>query len=202
VDTRTASAVKRTRLQPEARRGQLLEVAIVAFGARPYEEVTIADVAEAAGVSKGLVFNYFDSKRELFREVLRLVASRADLASDPDPELSAPERFRTGLERFVAIVAKLPHLLPPFGGDPEAREYVEAAYDAIADRMITRMGVSSTPRLRHAVLAWIEFVRTTTASWVTDHPITRDELIELQIVTFRAAANTALGPEAPRAALP
>jgi hypothetical protein len=52
------------------------------------------------------------------------------------------------------------------------------------------------------VISWIEFVRTTTASWMADHPISRDELIELQIATFRGAATTALGPEAPRAALP
>jgi len=198
----TDAVPKRTRLEPEARREQLLETAIATFGTRPYEEVTIADVAARAGVSKGLVFNYFGSKRQLYSEVLRVAASRADLVSDPDPSLSAPDRFRTGLERFVTIVATTPHLIPALGGDPEAREFAERTYEAIADRVISRMGVSSTPRLRHAVISWIEFVRTTTASWVADQPITREELIELQIVTFRAVATSALGSQASAAALP
>ncbi len=200
--SREVDARRRTRLAPGTRREQLLEAAIAAFGVRPYEEVTIADVAAAAGVSKGLVFNYFGSKSDLFREVLREAAGRADLATDPDPRLSAPERFRTGLEHFVTVVSTRPHLLPALGRDPDADGFVEATYEAIADRVISRMGVSSTPRLRHAVVAWIEFVRSTTAAWVVDNTVTRGELIELQIATFRAAATSALGPDAGRAALP
>jgi AcrR family transcriptional regulator len=197
-----AKAPARTRLSPDARREQLLEVAIASFGSHPYDEVTIADVARRAGVSKGLVFNYFATKRELFREALRVAADRADLATDPDPSLPAAERFRTGLERFVTIVAANPHLLPAFGRDPEVRALVDAAYDSIAERMIERMEVAPTPRLRHAVLAWLEFVRATTTSWVADPALTREQLIELQIVTFRAAASAALGSAASSAALP
>jgi AcrR family transcriptional regulator len=197
-----AQAPQRTRLDPDERREQLLEVAIASFGSRPYGEVTIADIAQRAGVSKGLVFNYFDGKRQLFREVLRVAAARADLASDPDPALPAGERFRIGLERFVAIVAERPHLLPAVAADPEVRATVDAAYQSVADRMIERMGVTPTPRLRHAVLGWLEFVRATTAGWVADPALTRDELIELQIATFRAAATSALGADAARAALP
>ena len=197
-----ARAPKRTRLSPDARREQLLDVAIASFGSRPYDEVTIADVARRAGVSKGLVFKYFSTKRELFREVLRVAAARADLATDPDPTLPAADRFRTGLERFVTIVAANPHLLLAFGRDPEVRALVDAAYQSVADRMIERMEVDPTPRLRHAVLAWLEFVRATTTGWVAERALTREELIELQIVTFRAAATAALGAGASRAALP
>jgi AcrR family transcriptional regulator len=197
-----AKALQRTRLDPDERRRQLLEVAIASFGSRPYGEVTIADIAHRARVSKGLVFNYFDTKRRLFREVLRVAAARADLASDPDPALPAAERFRIGLDRFVTIVAANPYLLLAVAADPDVRALVDAAYQSVADRMIERMGVDPTPRLRHAVLGWLEFVRATTARWVADSALTREELIELQIATFRAVASSALGADSDRAALP
>jgi AcrR family transcriptional regulator len=197
-------ARNRIRMRPEARREQLLDAAVWVFGSRPYDEVTMAAIAERAGVSKGLVFNYFRGKRELYREVLRVAAGRAELASDPDPALPAPQRFRVGLEVFVTAVAGAPHLLRAYGAgaDPEARALIAAVYESIAARMIDRMGVAATPRLRHAVLAWLEFVRTTTVAWIAERAVTREQLIELQIATFRAAAETALGPDAKRAALP
>ena len=198
----STNAPSRTRLTPDARRGQLLEVATASFGSRPYDEVTIADIARRAGVSKGLLFNYFDSKRQLFREVLLAAIARADLATDPDPSLPAAERFRTALERFVTIVSAAPYLLPAVGADPEARALADAGYRAVADRMIERMGVDPTPRLRHAVLGWLEFVRATTAAWVARRALTRDELIDLQIAVFRAAATSALGADVSGAALP
>ncbi len=197
-----ARPLPRTRLDPDERREQLLEVAIATFGSRPYGEVTIAEIATRAGVSKGLVFNYFDSKRQLFREVLRVAVARADLASDPDPALPAADRFRIGLERFVTVVAQSPYLLPAVAADAEVRAIVDAAYHSVAGRMIERMGVSPTPRLRHAVLGWLEFVRATTASWVADPGLSREELIELQVSTFRAAASSALGAGSAGASLP
>jgi AcrR family transcriptional regulator len=49
----------RTRLEPSARRAQLVDVGLQMLGARPLEQVAIDDVAAAAGISRGLLFDYF-----------------------------------------------------------------------------------------------------------------------------------------------
>jgi AcrR family transcriptional regulator len=58
-------ATTRRRELPEVRREQLLDAATAMFLDRGLAEATMADVAEAAGVAKGTVYLYFDSKSAL-----------------------------------------------------------------------------------------------------------------------------------------
>jgi AcrR family transcriptional regulator len=55
----------RRREPPEVRREQLLDAAAQVFLDRGLAQATIADVAEAAGLAKGTVYLYFDSKSAL-----------------------------------------------------------------------------------------------------------------------------------------
>jgi AcrR family transcriptional regulator len=55
----------RRREPPEVRREQLLDAAAQVFLDRGLAQATIADVAEAAGLAKGTVYLYFDSKSVL-----------------------------------------------------------------------------------------------------------------------------------------
>lgn len=57
-----ASALpKQKRLAPAARQRQLLECALDAFVAKGYQGATMADIADAAGVSRAIVYNHFGS---------------------------------------------------------------------------------------------------------------------------------------------
>ena len=62
-----------TRLPRAARRAQLVEVGASAFLARGYDGTSMEDVAQAAGVSRLIVYRNFDSKEQLYREILRQV---------------------------------------------------------------------------------------------------------------------------------
>ena len=54
-----------TRLSPDERRSALLDAGQAVFAARPFEAVSMAELARAAGVSKGLVYHYFDDKNAI-----------------------------------------------------------------------------------------------------------------------------------------
>jgi AcrR family transcriptional regulator len=54
--------VGRQRLSPERRREQLLQIGARLFAEHPYEDVWIEEVAELAGVSRGLLYHYFPTK--------------------------------------------------------------------------------------------------------------------------------------------
>jgi AcrR family transcriptional regulator len=53
----------RTRLDVDERRTQLVELGLEHFGERAYDDVSIDAIAEAAGISKGLLYHYFPTKR-------------------------------------------------------------------------------------------------------------------------------------------
>ena len=59
------------RLPPEVRREEILEAALAVFSELGFDRATLNDVAERAGVTKGAVYHYFESKEQLFIALLR-----------------------------------------------------------------------------------------------------------------------------------
>lgn len=93
---------KRTRLSPEARRQQLVEIGAKLFAERPFNDVWIEEVASAAGVSRGLVYHYFPNKRDFFSEIVRHSLRRSYEISTPDPDVP-PERWLIdGIDRIFS----------------------------------------------------------------------------------------------------
>ena len=71
----TAKTRKRTKplrweRRPEERPRELLEAALDVFAQRGYRNTRLDDVAEAAGVTKGAIYHYFDTKEELLLSVI------------------------------------------------------------------------------------------------------------------------------------
>jgi AcrR family transcriptional regulator len=62
------------RLTAEQRRQQLFAVALELFARRGYRATTMDDIAEAAGVTKPLVYQHFSSKRALYLELVESIA--------------------------------------------------------------------------------------------------------------------------------
>ena len=62
------------RLTAERRRQQLFAVALELFAQRGYRSTTMDDIAEAAGVTKPLVYQHFSSKRALYLELVDSIA--------------------------------------------------------------------------------------------------------------------------------
>jgi AcrR family transcriptional regulator len=56
-----------TRLPASARRRQLLDAALDAFAERGFHATSMNDVAEAAGVTKPVLYQHFGSKRALYQ---------------------------------------------------------------------------------------------------------------------------------------
>lgn len=64
------------RLPANARREQILEVALDVFAAAGFHGASMNDVADAAGVTKPVLYQHFDSKRELYQALLEAVGNR------------------------------------------------------------------------------------------------------------------------------
>lgn len=64
------------RLRAPERRQQLLDTALATFARLGYHDAAMNDIAEAAGVTKPVLYQHFGSKRELFLELLADVGGR------------------------------------------------------------------------------------------------------------------------------
>jgi AcrR family transcriptional regulator len=111
-------ATARRREPPEVRREQILDAAAGVFLDRGLAEATMAEVAEAAGVAKGTVYLYFDSKSALLtalraRYTDRWLAQSGRLDAPPGRG-GHPRQLRAFLGEmydFHAANQRLHHLL-------------------------------------------------------------------------------------------
>src|SRR6476619_3320829 len=78
-------------LLADARREQILQAAAQVFAAKGFHRATVRDVARAAGVADGTIYNYFENKTALLLGILdRLNESDrrdADLAQSGNTDI-------------------------------------------------------------------------------------------------------------------
>lgn len=101
-------ATTRTRLDPELRREQIVDAAERVFHGRDPSDVTFEQVAEAAGVSRALVYNYFGDKGGLLAAVYLRNFQRLDdaLVAAMNTASSAPERLRAIIRCYLDFARK------------------------------------------------------------------------------------------------
>ncbi|HEY6788022.1 MAG TPA: TetR family transcriptional regulator [Trebonia sp.] len=76
------------RWQPDAR-ARLQEAALALYGERGYEETTVAEIAERAGLTKRTFFRYFADKREVLFWGSELLEQRMVAAIEAAPEAAS-----------------------------------------------------------------------------------------------------------------
>lgn len=110
------------------RRSQILTAAAVIFARKGFDRATIADIAKAAGLAEGSIYNYFRSKDELLAQIPRQLAQPVltqlldrlpSPASAEEMEAfllqlgtASVERVRTNARLFKVFFSALPHLSP------------------------------------------------------------------------------------------
>lgn len=62
----------------DASRQKILEAALELFGTKGYESTTITDLVKKANISKGLIYHYFDSKREILEQLVQYLMDSGD----------------------------------------------------------------------------------------------------------------------------
>lgn len=180
---------RRSRLSSDARREQLLAAGADLLGRRPYDEVSIEEIAAAAGVSKGLLYHYFPTKRDFVLAALRRGERELGVLTAPDPDLPPAKQLDAALDRFLDFVedhavAYMAIFRSRGGGDPEIEATLEQnrqlRLDALIDSLTrweaSPVPVERTPLLETAVQGWIFFVEGALLRWLERRDLDRDEL--------------------------
>ncbi|MCJ1680760.1 TetR/AcrR family transcriptional regulator [Streptomyces sp. APSN-46.1] len=191
------------RLSVEERRAQLLDSALSLFAHRAPEEVSLDDVAEAAGVSRPLVYRYFPGgKQQLYEAALRSAADVLELCFAEPQAGPLTQRLSRALDRYLAFVdehdAGFAALLQ--GGSVVETSRTTATVDGIrraaADAILLHLSVPAPgPRLRMMVRTWITAVEAASLIWIDEgkQPAVdqlRDWLLDQFIALLTATAAT------------
>ncbi|TSD46206.1 TetR/AcrR family transcriptional regulator [Rhodococcus sp. KBS0724] len=192
---------KRTRLSPDERRAQLIDLGARMLAERPLEQISVEDIADQAGVSRGLLFHYFASKSEFHLAIVRHTSQQMLARTEPDETDDPIATLRSVLVSYVDYVTDnrttyVSLLRGTASGDPQMREVFEQTRDIMAARTLDQLptiGLPRTPQVELAVRGWIAFVEEATISWLRAPAITREELIELTVHALPALASAAAG---------
>ncbi|MFE0699213.1 TetR/AcrR family transcriptional regulator [Streptomyces sp. NPDC058872] len=196
------------RLSVEERRGQLLRAALELFAQRAPEDVSLDDVAEAAGVSRPLVYRYFPGgKQQLYEAALRSHADALNRCFAEPAEGAPTERLGRVLDRYLAFVDQhdtgFSALLR--GGSVAETSRTSAIVDevrrAAAEQILVHLGAERPgPRLGMLVRTWIAAVEAASLIWLDEgkQPPERelrdwlvDHLVALLAATATSDAETA-----------
>lgn len=155
------------RLSADARREQILDVAIDVFGRAGYFGASMNDIAEAAGVTKPVLYQHFDSKSDLYSALLDEVGSRMldAIAKATADATNGKEQTERGFQAYFRWVAhRHDEFMLLFGGSArhdgdfsaQVRRITDDAAAAIASLIAVDIEPTHRTTLAHAIVGLAE----------------------------------------------
>ncbi|MDV3128211.1 TetR/AcrR family transcriptional regulator [Mycobacterium sp. 21AC1] len=190
---------KQVSLPRGGRRAAIVAVAADLFAAKPYDEIFISDIAEAAGVAHGLLFYHFKDKRGLYLEVLKQVLSEAVALHEARPdETTKAQRLKGAIHRQIEY--RRDHaqtslvLMRPAGADPDIDAIFEQARRSGAEFLLQLLDIGSNevdPTVRATIRGCMGLTDEMVIDWLNhgcDLPI--EQLVDLSYTTTIAVLSS------------
>ncbi|MFD5050558.1 TetR/AcrR family transcriptional regulator [Streptomyces tendae] len=177
----------------EERRQQLIGVALDLFSRRSPDEVSIDEIASAAGISRPLVYHYFPGKLSLYEAALQRASD--DLAArfvEPHQGPLGARLLRVMGRYFDFVDEHGPGFSALMRGGPAVgssttNALVDSVRQAAYVQILSHLDVTEPPaRLELVVRSWISLAESTALLWLDGRRIPRAEL-ESQLVHDFAA---------------
>ncbi|MEV0018965.1 TetR/AcrR family transcriptional regulator [Streptomyces tendae] len=177
----------------EERRQQLIGVALDLFSRRSPDEVSIDEIASAAGISRPLVYHYFPGKLSLYEAALQRASD--DLAArfvEPHQGPLGARLLRVMGRYFDFVDEHGPGFSALMRGGPAVgssttNALVDSVRQAAYVQILSHLDVTEPPaRLELVVRSWISLAESTALLWLDGRRIPRAEL-EAQLVHDFAA---------------
>ncbi|MEV6263522.1 helix-turn-helix domain-containing protein [Streptomyces sp. NPDC051784] len=191
---------RRRRMEPDARRAEILGVARQLFGAGGYTTVSLSDIATGAGVARALVSHYFGSKRQLYLEVVRQMMVVPASVSERLPPTTPEERLSICVDRWLEVVERNRDMwlsaigLESLGNDPEIDQIMleadEVATDRILEAAMMTDVVEGRTKLRAMIRAHSSMLKAASREWLVRGTLSRSDLHVMLTRTVVHLLNT------------
>ncbi|MGW3307379.1 TetR/AcrR family transcriptional regulator [Streptomyces sp. NPDC001073] len=182
----------RRRLSTEERREQLLTVGARLFSEDPYDDVWIEQVAEIAGVSRGLLYHYFPTKRDFFAAVVERESERMLRMTAAVPGVPAREQLAVALDTYLEYVHTHAHGYRAFhradaAGDQTVRRVYQRALAAQERQILAALAadpefgptVGERADTKLAVRGWLAFTTAVCLEWLRGPELSREQVRDL-----------------------
>ena len=189
-----------TRLTVDERRRRLLSLGAELFARHSFDELSMAQIARAAGISKALLYHYFPSKQDFFEATLAQAAEEVARVTEPDPDLPPFDALSQTVYAFLGWIEQnelaYTKLLESAGSVPAVRALIDGVRDRTAQRILEGLGYGDAPaaRTRAAVRAWLWYMDGAIHDWLEHRDLGPAELRDLllgSLVGALAAAQDA-----------
>ena len=182
------------RLSHDDRRRQLLGIGLAKLVDKPIQDLSLDEVAAEAGISRGLLFHYFPTKRDYHRACIEAAGRRILRNTRPDETLTPRDQVAEMVRLFVEqIDRRRAFYLSLLHGTGTADGSLVAVFDAIweeaTSRVVTALGLADGDR--RVVHAWWAYVEDHALSW-SELPSSRRTTSLDGLVTHCCAALDAL----------
>jgi AcrR family transcriptional regulator len=186
----------RRRLSVDERRALLLELGLRLFGDRGLDEVSVEDIAREAGVSAGLLYHYFGSKREFHHAVTAHAMDRLQAVTMPDTSLSPGEQLVSSLAAYLGYLRSDSRgwawLLRGGAGDGQLAAIAERYRQVVVENVFAGLPPGSdTPMTRLAVRGWIGSNTEISLHWLPAGEPELGAVVRLMVAVFLAALEAA-----------
>jgi AcrR family transcriptional regulator len=197
----------RTRLATDARRQELLRAGVELLRVRTPDEISVEDVARRAGISRGLLYHYFEDKDAFVVAILEHASEELRQALRGNPELSGRERIEAAIDAFIeyaeAHAAGFRAVLTGAVANSKVAALIEQTRERDLDVFVA--GVAALTRdpetargstvLRAALHAHMHFMEGAIVRWLARREITREQLRELILGALYATLAAAQAVE-------
>jgi AcrR family transcriptional regulator len=186
-----------TRLQVDERRRQLLDAGALLFAQNSFDEISMREVAAAAGVSKALLYHYFPSKIELFKAAVAEKAAELQRLIEPSGEGSPLDQLTVSLDAYLAWIEgnaqTWSKLMQSAATLPDARDVVEGFRRRTTDLVLAQLTGARKPRpaLRTAIKGWLGYMDAAILDWTERKDLPRAKLRDLLLAAFAGSLMAA-----------
>ncbi len=186
-----------SRLHLDERRRQLLDAGAALFAEHAFEEISMRQIAEAAGVSKALLYHYFPSKTDLFKAAIQDAATELQRIIEPRGEGSPIEQLATSLDAYLHWIEANARTWAKFMQSAtsltEANELLEGFRTHTMELLLTQLTGQRKPRpaLRNAIKGWLGYMDAAILDWTQTNDLPRQQLQQLLLAAFAAAITAA-----------
>jgi len=156
----------------------------------------MSEVAATAGVSRGLVYRYFPTKRDLFAAIYQRASEQLLEASDLSSNGPIEEQIIAGLDaHFDFFITNARTVVEAnrgaLAGDPVVQDIINTELAELRRRLLDAAAFEGKARgaASTALHGWLAFVRAVSVEWLCNPTMTRDELRDMCLRTLSSSLN-------------